>query len=60
MDEGWAMLAAQLEVLFTYPSPAGDHNKIRQPSLQDRVRRLTRCSPRDDNDKVASVTIQRP
>ena len=58
--EKGAMLAAQPEVLFTYPSPTGDYEKIGWPSLQDRVRCLTRCSPRDDHGKVASVTIQRP
>ena len=46
------MLAAQPEVLFTYPSQAGDYDKIGQPSLQDGVRRLTRCSPRDNHGKV--------
>ena len=39
MDEGRAMLAAQPEVLFTYPSVMGDYNKIRWPSLQDGVGR---------------------
>jgi len=60
MDEELAMLAAQPEVLFTYPSPMGDYDKIGWPSLQDRVRCLTRFSPRDDHDKVGSVAIQRP
>jgi len=36
------MLAAQLEVLFTYPTPTGDYDKIGRPSLHDRVGRLTR------------------
>jgi len=31
------MLAAQPEVLFTYPSPMGDYDKIGRPSLQDGV-----------------------
>jgi len=35
-------------------------DKIRRPSLQDGVGRLTLFSPRDDNGKVASVAIQRP
>jgi len=59
MDEGLAMLAAQPEVLFTYPTPTGDYKKIRRPSLHDGVRRLTRVSPRDEHGKVASVAIQR-
>ena len=54
------MLAAQLEVLFTYPTPTGDYDKMGWPSLEDGVGRLTRFSPRDDHDKVASVVIQRP
>ena len=37
MDEGRAMLAAQPEVLFTYPTPTGHYNKIGRPSLHDRV-----------------------
>ena len=57
--EGRAMLAAQPEVLFTYPTPTGDYDKIGRPSLHDKVRRFTRFFPRDDHDKVVSVTIQR-
>jgi len=57
MDEGRAMLAAQPEVLFTYPTLTGDYYKIRWPSLHDGVRRLTRFSPRDDHGKFVSVTI---
>jgi len=53
------MLAAQPEVLFTYPTPTGDYNKIGRTSQQDKVGRLTRFSPRDDHGKVVSVTIQR-
>ena len=53
------MLAAQPEVLFTYPTPTGDYDKIGRPSLQDGVGRLTRFSPRDDHGKVVSVEIQR-
>jgi len=53
------MLAAQPEVLFTYPTPTGDYDKIGRPSLQDGVGRLTCFSPRDDHGKVASVAIQR-
>jgi hypothetical protein len=60
MDEGQAMLAAQPEMLFTYPTPKGDYNKIRRPSLEDGVRRLACFSPRDDHGKVVSVSIQRP
>jgi len=60
MDEGRAMLAAQPEVLFTYPTPTGDYDKIGRPSLQDGVGRLARFSPRDDHGKVVSVSIQRP
>ena len=63
MDKGQTMLAAQLEVLFTYPTPTGDYNKIRRPSLQDGVRRLTRFSPRDDHVQLpssTSVAIQHP
>ena len=60
MDEGLTILAAQPEVLFTYPTPTGNYDKIGRPSLQDRVGRLTRFSPRDDHGKVVSVTIQRP
>ena len=64
MDEGLAMLAAQPEVLFTYPSlMGGDYDKIRQPSLQDGVRRLTCFSPRDDHAHLVSntsVAIQYP
>jgi len=56
MDEGRAMLAAQPEVLFTYPSPMGDYNKIGRPSLQDGVGRLTGFSPRDDPVQVSSST----
>ena len=33
MDEGRAMLTEQPEVLFTYPSPMGDYDKIGRPSL---------------------------
>ena len=55
--EGRAMLAAQPEVLFTYPTPTGDYNKIRWPSLHDRVGRLTRLSPRDNHGKVVSVSV---
>ena len=29
MDEGRTMFAAQPEILFTYPSPAGDYDKIK-------------------------------
>ena len=58
MDEGRSMLAAQPEVLFTYPTPTGDYDKIGRPSLQDGVGRLTRFSPRDNHGKVVSVTIQ--
>ena len=57
MDKEQAMLAAHLEVFFTYPTQTGDYDKIRRPSLQDRVRRLTRFSPRDDHGKVVSVAI---
>jgi len=63
MDEGRAMLTAQPEVLFTYPSPMGDHNKIGRLSLQDGVGRLTRFSPRDDPVQLpssTSVAIQLP
>ena len=35
------MLAAQPEVLFTYPTPTGDYDKIGRPSLQDGVGRLS-------------------
>ena len=59
MDEGRSMLDAQPEVLFTYPTPTGDYNKIRRRSLHDEVGRLSCFCPRDDHDKVASVTIQR-
>ena len=48
MDEERDMFAAQQEVLFTYPTPTEDYDKIRG-SLQDRVGRLTRFSPRDDH-----------
>ena len=50
--------AWQLEVLFTYPTPTMDYDKIRRPSLQDGVGRLARFSPRDDHGKVVSVSIQ--
>jgi len=63
MDEGQAMLAAQPEVLFTYPSLMGDYDKIRQPSLQDGVRRLTSFCPRDNHVQLpsnTSVAIQLP
>jgi len=53
------MLAAQPEVLYTYPTPTGDYDKIEWPSLHDRVGHLTRFSPRDDHGKVMSVAIQR-
>ena len=33
-EEDQAMLAAQPEVLFTYPTPTGDYDKIWRPSLQ--------------------------
>ena len=54
------MLAAQPEVLITYPTPTGGYDKIGQPSLQDGVGRLNRFSPRDNHGKVAFVAIQRP
>jgi len=54
------MLDTQPEVLFTYPTPTRDYNKIRRDSLQDGVGCLARFSPWDDHDKVASVSIQRP
>ena len=63
MDKGQAMLAAQPEVLFTYPSPMGDYDKIGRPSLQNGVGRLTRFSPRDDPVQLpssTSVAIQDP
>jgi len=60
MDEEWAMLAAQPEVLFTYPIPTGDNDKIGRTSLQDGVGRLVCFSPRDNHVKVVSVSIQRP
>jgi len=63
MDEGREILAAQLEMLFTYPSLMGDYNKIGWPSLHDGVRRLTRFSPRDDPVQLpssTSVAIQLP
>jgi len=60
MDEGRALLAAQLEVLFTHPTPTGDYDKIGRPSLQGGVGCLARFSPRDDHGKVVSVSIQRP
>ena len=63
MDEGRAILAAQPEVLSTYPSQMGDYDKIRRPSLQDGVGRLTRFSPRDYPVQLSSstsVTIQLP
>jgi len=59
MDEGRAILAVHPEVIFTYPTPTGDYDKIRRPSLHDGVGRLTCFSPRDDHGNVASVTIQR-
>jgi len=55
------MLAAQPEVLFTYPSQIEDYDKIRRPSLQDGC--LTRFSPRDDPVQLpssTSVVIQLP
>ena len=57
------MLVAQPEVLFTYPTPTGDYDKIEWPSLQDWVGRLTRFSPRDDHVQLpssTSVAIQHP
>jgi len=63
MDEERDMLAAQQEVLFTYPTPTGDYDKIGRPSLQDGVGRLTRFSPRGDHAHLASSTsaaIQHP
>jgi len=63
MDEGRAMLTAQPEMLFTYPSPMKDYDKIGRPSLQDGVGRLTRFSTRDDPVQLpssTSVTIQLP
>jgi len=60
MDEGRAMLAAHPQVLFTYPNPTGDYDKIGWPSLHDGVGCLTRFSPRDDHDKVASAPTTRP
>jgi len=33
MDEVRAMIAAQPQVLFTYPNPMGDYDKIGRPSL---------------------------
>ena len=53
------MLAAQLKVLFTYPTPTGDYDKIGLPPLQDGFGRLACFSPRDDLGKVVSVSIQR-
>ena len=43
-------------VLFTYPSPMEDYDKIGRPSLQDGVGRLTRFSPRDDPVQLPSST----
>ena len=57
------MLATQLEVLFTYPTPTGDYDKIGRPSLQDGVGRLARFSPLDDPVQLpisTSVAIQLP
>ena len=56
MDEERVILVAQPEVFFTYPTPTVDYNKIRRPSLQDRVRRLTYFSPRDDHAHLPSST----
>ena len=50
------MLAAQSEVLFTYPTPTGDYDKIGRSSLQDGVGRLTCFSPRDDHVQLPSST----
>jgi len=63
MDEGRPRLAAQSEVLFTYPIRTGDYDKIGQPLLQDVVGRLIRFSPRDDTVQLpssTSVAIQLP
>ena len=63
MDEGRPMLAAQSDVLFTYPIRTGDYDKIGQPLLQDVVGRLIRFSPRDDTVQLpssTSVAIQLP
>jgi len=57
------MLAAQLEVLFTYPTRTGDYDKIERSCLQDEVGRLIRFSPRDDTVQLpssTSVVIQFP
>jgi len=57
------MLAAQSEVLFTYPTRTGDYDKIGRPLLQDGVGRLIRFSPRDDTVQLpssTSVAIQLP
>ena len=42
------MLAAQSEVLFTYPTRTGDYDKIGRYLLQDGVGRLIRFSPPGD------------
>ena len=57
------MHTEQAEVFFTYPFPMGDYDKIGWSSLQDRVGRLTRFSPRDDPVQLpssTSVAIQLP
>ena len=37
MDAGQPMLAAQSEVLFTYPTRTGDYDKIGRPLMQECV-----------------------
>jgi len=63
MDAGRPMLAAQSQILFTYPTRTGDYDKIGRPLLQDGVGRHIRFSPRDDTVQLpssTSVTIQLP
>ena len=57
------MLAAQSEVLFTYPTRTGDYDKIGRPFLQDGVGRLIRFSPPGDQVQLPSSVpeaTQRP
>jgi len=57
------MLAAQSEVLFTYPTRTGDYDKIGRPLLQDGVGRLIRFSPPGDQVQSPSSVpeaTQRP
>ena len=54
------MLAAQSEVLFTYPTRTGDYDKIGRPLLLDGVGRLIRFSPPGDKSSRHPACLRPP